>query len=65
MFPVIRRQWAGIVSLCLVAMLLTVSRTCRKVEQAISSHSVLGRGNEPQAYLGGTRSICKWLWQGV
>ena len=50
---------------CLVAGLLTVARTCRKVAQATPSYRALGSGNEPQADLGGAQSIWQWQWQGV
>ena len=57
-------------SQCLVAGLLTVARTCRKVAQATPSCMALGRGNEPQANLGGAWSIsqcsgraCEFPWE--
>ena len=52
-------------SQCLVAGLLTVARTFRKVAQATSSCRSLGSGNEPQANLGNAQSIWQWQWQGV
>ena len=52
-------------SQCLVAVLLTVARTCRKVAQATPSCRVLGCGIEPQADLVGAWSIWQWHWQGV
>ena len=50
-------------SQCLVAGLLTVAMTCRKVAQAIPSCRALGSGNDPLADLDSAQSI--WQWQGV
>ena len=50
---------------CLVAGLLTVARTCRKVAQATPSCRALGSGNEAQANWDGAQNIWQWWLQGV
>ena len=50
-------------SQCLVAGLLRVARTCRKVVQATPSCRTLGSGNEPYTDLDGAWNIWQWQWQ--
>ena len=49
-------------SQCLVSVLLTVARTCRKVAQATFSWRDPGSDNEPQEDLGGAQRIWQWQW---
>ena len=50
-------------SQCLVAGLLTLARTCRKVAQATPRCRALGSANESQPYLDCALTIRQWQWQ--
>lgn len=52
-------------SQCLVAGLLTVGRTHRKVVQAAPNYRALGSGNDSQAGVSSAQSIWQWQQHGV
>ena len=49
---------------CMVAELLAVARTYRKVEQGTPICRAVESGNETQAVLGSAQSIWQWQQQG-
>ena len=52
-------------SQCLVAEILTVARTCRKVALAVPGSRAMGSDNESLADLQGAQSIWQLQQQGV